>query len=122
MTAPTLLADLMESVKGRPFQVRLSWATERRVVAAMQRFNAEDERMAVRDGVAPDPLNPGHDDDLAVMCLAMLERGLACDERDAGLWATLAGELRVLPRPNRMGVRRRVRWAWREARAAWRAL
>lgn len=108
----TKIDDLIEAVYGRPIQVHMSFATERRLRANIARFNED---------VPDDPLDPGSDDDLAIVLGACAERGLRAGESDARVWTNAAGRERPLPRTVRSPWRLRLRFAWRAAVTTWRA-
>lgn len=105
------LADLLEAVQGRPLRVHLSRALERRLVC-------EIDRVAADLGV---PLNTGDDRELELGLMAAADRGLRESESDAGVWSDPGGRVQPLPRAQRAGRRRRVRWAWRAAVTSWRS-
>ena len=96
----------------RDLIVSVNAADERRLVAFIERFNAD---------TPDDPMNPGHDDDLAVALMGAADRGMHDDEDDCGIWTHLDGRAFPLPRPVRAPVLMRARIALRAAHGAWRS-
>jgi hypothetical protein len=96
----------------RTLTVAISRADERRLVRNIETFNLD---------VPDDPLNPNHDDDLAVALMGCALRGLDVDDDDAGVWSDLDGTPHALPRPNRAPLWMRLRFARRAALLTWRA-
>lgn len=96
----------------RTLAVAISRADEIRLVRNIARFNED---------VPDDPLNPGHDADLALALMGCALRGLDADDIDAGVWSDLDGSCHALPPPNRAPWRRRLRYARQAAMTSWRA-
>lgn len=100
-----LMDNLMAAHTGRALKVPLTVATERRLLAAADRWNRE-----VIPELRLDPLDDCHVAELLVFhCMAGLER----DESRAGLWADAGGNLRVVPPVEPVGRWRRAWRAWR---------
>lgn len=110
------LLDLLEAREGRTLTVPFSRALERRVRAHITHLNRELERLE------QEPVLADSDGDVAVVLLALAERGLESNERSRGVWTGVSGREYPLPRTRRLRRRARLRVVWQDAITHWRAL
>lgn len=89
MPPPKVVLDFID---GRPLTITLTKATERRVLAYIDRINEMDPGLIAGIGDAA----------IAESLDANIDHGLSESEREAGLWATMDG--RLVPR---------AKWSWR---------
>lgn len=86
----------------RPFEVAIDEATEQRVRAHIDRYNAE----MGRSDPEHEPLDPDDDDDIAIALGGLIDGGLTAAEEENGLAATPWGDLISLEQQNEE-IRRR---------------
>jgi hypothetical protein len=98
----------LETVRTLP--VRVDRAMERRLRRSLADYYADGGKRDYDD-----------EGELEAALLAVADRGLRGNEKDAGVWSRMDGQCSPLPRNKRAPFRNRLRYAWRSAVTTYRA-